>query len=109
MPIQLADIDRVLHAIADPTRRGVIERLSRGPASVTELASPTTMALPSFLQHLKLLETNGLVRTEKIGRVRQCSLAPGALSGLERWVADRRDAWEHRYDRLGDLLDEEDE
>src|SRR5438093_12572667 len=94
-----ATLDHVFRALADPTRRGMVERLGRGPASVTQLAAPLTMSLPTVLQHLRVLEASGLVRTEKIGRVRTCRIEPTTLRTAERWIADRRTAWERRLDR----------
>jgi DNA-binding transcriptional ArsR family regulator len=100
-------LDRVFHALADPTRRVMVERLSRGPASVSALAKPLTISLPAVLQHLHVLEASGVVRSEKIGRVRTCRIEPAALRTVERWVAGRRASWEHRLDRLGDYLAEQ--
>lgn len=97
-------LDRTFHALADPTRRGMIAQLCRGPASVSELAAPLTMALPSVMQHLQVLEESGLVRSEKVGRVRTCRLEPRALGLAERWITSRRALWERRLDRLGDVL-----
>ena len=91
-------------ALADPSRRTMIERLSRGPASVKELAAPLTMSLPAVMQHLQVLETSGLVRSEKVGRVRTCRIEPVALQAAERWIADRRAGWERRLDRLDEYL-----
>lgn len=93
-------------ALADPTRRAVIERLGRGPASVSALAADHPIALPSFMQHLKQLEASGLIRTEKAGRVRTCTLEPPALAAVERWIVDRRREWEVRLNRLGNYLDQ---
>ena len=98
------DIDRVFHALADPSRRVIVERLSRGPASVSELARPLPMSLPAVVQHLQVLETSGLVRSEKRGRVRTCQLEPAALRPVEQWISARRSNWERRLDRLGDYL-----
>ena len=98
------DLDRLFHALADPARRAMVERLSRGPAPVSELARPLPMSLPSAMQHLGVLEAAGLVRSEKIGRVRTCSIDPHALSQAERWINARRAEWEQRLDRLGDYL-----
>jgi DNA-binding transcriptional ArsR family regulator len=100
-----ADLDRLFHALADPARRAMVERLSRGPAPVTELARPLPMSLPSAMQHLGVLEAAGLVRSEKIGRVRTCSIDPEALSQAEQWINARRTEWEHRLDRLGAYLE----
>ena len=101
---QAAQLDRVFQALADPTRRLMVERLSRGPASVSELARPFPISLPAVVQHLQVLEASGLVRSEKIGRVRTCRVEPAALSRAEQWIAARRTAWEQRLDRLGDYL-----
>jgi DNA-binding transcriptional ArsR family regulator len=99
-----APLDRVFHALADPTRRTMLERLTRGPASVSELAQPLKMSLPAVVQHLAVLEESGLVRSEKIGRVRTCHLQAGSLQRAEQWLNDRRTSWERRLDRLGDYL-----
>jgi DNA-binding transcriptional ArsR family regulator len=100
-------VDRVFHALADPSRRMIVERLSDGPASVSELARPLPMSLPAVTQHLQVLEDSGLVRSEKVGRVRTCRIEPRALRPLERWLSDRRATWERRLDRLGDYLADE--
>jgi DNA-binding transcriptional ArsR family regulator len=101
-------VDRVFHALADPSRRVIVERLSRGPATVSELARPLPMSLPAVVQHLQVLETSGLVRSEKTGRVRTCRIEPAALRPAERWISARRSSWEHRLDRLGEHLAEGD-
>src|ERR1700747_1098293 len=101
---QLIDLDSLFHALADPTRRAIVERLHRAPAPVTELARPLPMSLPSAMQHLGVLEAAGLVRSEKVGRVRTCTIEPNALSLAEQWINTRRREWEHRLDRLGDYL-----
>ena len=101
---QSTNLDRLFHALADPARRAMIDRLSRGPAPVSELARPLPMSLPSAMQHLSVLEAAGLVRTEKIGRVRTCAIEPQALSQAEQWINARRIEWEHRLDRLDDYL-----
>jgi DNA-binding transcriptional ArsR family regulator len=106
---QAASLDRMFQALADPTRRVMLERLSRGPASVTALAKPLTISLPAVLQHLHVLEASGVVRSEKVGRVRTCRIEPAALRTVERWVAGRRATWERRLDRLGDYLAEQDD
>ena len=95
-----ASLDLVFQALADPTRRAMVERLSRGPASVSELARPLAMSLPAVMQHLQLLEASGLIRSEKSGRVRTCRIEPAALGSVEQWVSERRAGWEHRLDRL---------
>ena len=101
---QSADLDRLFHALSDPARRAMVERLSRGPAPVSELARPLPMSLPSAMQHLGVLEAAGLVRSEKVGRVRTCAIQSQALSQAEQWINARRVEWEHRLDRLGDYL-----
>jgi DNA-binding transcriptional ArsR family regulator len=101
-----AALDRVFQALADPTRRVMVERLSRGPASVSELAAPFEMSLPSIVQHLQVLEASGLIRSEKVGRVRTCRIGEAALGSAERWITERRATWERRLDRLGQYLAE---
>jgi DNA-binding transcriptional ArsR family regulator len=93
-------LDLVFQALADPTRRGIVDRLSRAPATVSELAEPLEMSMPAVLQHLRVLEQSGVVRSEKHGRVRTCHLEPAALRPAEEWVADRRRRWERDLDRL---------
>jgi DNA-binding transcriptional ArsR family regulator len=105
---QQTPIDRMFHALAEPTRRMMVERLSRGPASVSDLAKPFAMSLPAIVQHLAVLEESGIVKTEKIGRVRTCRLEPGKLQLAEKWINERRLLWEQRLDRLGALLAAED-
>jgi DNA-binding transcriptional ArsR family regulator len=102
-------LDLTFQALADPSRRTMMERLSRGPASVSQLAEPLDMSLPAVVQHLQVLEAGGLVRSEKVGRVRTCRIEPGALSTAERWINDRRTNWERRLDRLGEVLADEQE
>lgn len=99
-------LDAVFHALADPARRAMLQRLGAGPASVSDLAAPFAMSLPAVLLHLKVLETGGLIRSEKHGRVRTCHLNRAALAGAELWFSQQRAAWERRLDRLGDLLAE---
>src|ERR687894_2541788 len=94
-------VDRVFHALADPHRRVIVERLSRGPATVSELAQPLPMSLPAVVQHLQVLEGSGLVRSEKVGRVRTCRIEPMALRPVERWIGERRTSWERRLDPVG--------
>jgi DNA-binding transcriptional ArsR family regulator len=96
----------VLHALADPSRRRIVERLIRSPASVSELAAPLPMSLPAVHQHLRVLEASGLVVSEKVGRVRTCRVEPAALAPVERWVIAQRSTWERRLDRLGEYLGE---
>jgi DNA-binding transcriptional ArsR family regulator len=102
-------VDRVFHALADPSRRVIIERLSLGPASVSELARPLPMSLPAVVQHLQVLEASGLVSSEKVGRVRTCRMEAAALRTGEEWIAGRRATWERRLDRLGEYLAEQDD
>jgi DNA-binding transcriptional ArsR family regulator len=100
-------LDLAFHALSDPSRRGMVERLTHGPASVTELAAPFEMSLSAVVQHLRILEASGLVRTEKLGRVRTCQIEAQALRGVEKWISDRRMLWEQRLDRLGQFLTEQ--
>jgi DNA-binding transcriptional ArsR family regulator len=104
---QESALDLMFQALADPARRGMVERLCRGPATVSELAAPLPMSLPAVVQHLKVLESSGLVRSEKTGRVRTCRIDLGALDHAERWLSERRSTWEHRLDRLGGYLAQE--
>ncbi|MBS0360754.1 MAG: helix-turn-helix transcriptional regulator [Proteobacteria bacterium] len=97
-------LDATFQALADPTRRAMVERLTLGPASVSELAQPFEMSLPAVVQHLAVLEASGLVASEKVGRVRTCRIEPAALSRAEQWFNQRRAEWEQRFDRLGDYL-----
>ena len=108
MQTQKATIDRVFHALGDPTRRAIVEKLSEGPISVSLLARPLEITLAAVVQHLQILERSGLVHTEKVGRVRTCRIEPKGLSVAEQWIEDRRLLWEKRFDRLGDLLVEPD-
>ncbi len=109
MPGKKAQIHRVFHALGDPTRRIIMEKLTAGPVSVSQLATPLNITLAAVVQHLQVLEESGLVRTEKTGRVRTCRIDPAGLSVAEQWIADRRSIWEKRFDRLGNLLSESDE
>ena len=102
--VQSAATDRVFHALSNPTRRKVIERLSDGPATVSELAAPFRMQLPSFVQHLSLLEESRLVKSRKRGRVRTYELAPERLTIVEDWLTARRKAWEARLDRFDNYV-----
>ncbi len=99
-------LDQLFHALADPSRRAMVERLTRGPASVSELAKPFPMSLAAVVQHVQVLESSGLVHTEKVGRVRTCSIEPAALRTAEHWISERRSTWERRLDKLGDFLAE---
>jgi DNA-binding transcriptional ArsR family regulator len=107
MPAHKINIDRVFHALGDPTRRAIVEKLSQGPISVSRLAAPLAITLAAVIQHLQILEQSGLVHTEKAGRVRTCRIEPGSLSAAEQWFADRRSEWERRLDRLADFLAED--
>lgn len=97
-------LDGMFHALSDPTRRAMLERLSRGPASVKELAEPLQMSLPAVIQHLQVLEASGLMSSEKTGRVRTCRIETKALETAEGWITERRQTWERRLDRLGQYL-----
>jgi DNA-binding transcriptional ArsR family regulator len=101
---QTIDLDRTFQALADKSRRTMVERLTRGPASVSELAEPLAMSLAAVVQHVQVLEACGVVTTEKIGRKRICRIDGAAMAAAERWIADRRQGWESRLDRLGDVL-----
>ena len=101
---QSDQLDLMFQALADPARRGMVEQLTLGPASVSELAEPLAMSLSAVVQHLAVLEASGLVRTAKVGRVRTCQIEPKALRTAEQWIADRRTLWERRLDRLGAYL-----
>lgn len=98
------DLDRVFHALADPSRRSMVQRLARGPASVSQLAEPLAMSLAAVVQHLRVLEEAGVVTTEKVGRVRTCQLAPDSLLLAGDWLFGQRTEWDRSLDRLGDLL-----
>jgi DNA-binding transcriptional ArsR family regulator len=102
-------IERVFHALGDPTRRAIVEKLSEGSQSVSRLATPLKITLTAVVQHLQVLEESGLVHTEKIGRVRTCRIGTAGFYVLEQWIRDRRSLWERRLDRLGDFLKESDE
>ncbi|WP_250036182.1 ArsR/SmtB family transcription factor [Paractinoplanes maris] len=101
-------LDLMYAALADGNRRSMVDRLSHGPATVKQLAEPLVMSLPAVLQHLRVLEESGLVRSQKTGRVRTCYLEPAALTAAEQWIADRRAGWMSRLDRLDDFLQGED-
>jgi DNA-binding transcriptional ArsR family regulator len=98
-------LDRVFHALADPSRRAMVDRLTRGPATVSDLAAPFSMTLAAVVQHLKVLEASGVVRTEKVGRVRTCRIEPAALTAAEQWITKRKALWERRLDRLAEVLE----
>ncbi|MEA1676538.1 metalloregulator ArsR/SmtB family transcription factor [Nitrospirillum sp. BR 11163] len=102
---QPSPLDLTFQALADPTRRALVERLVRGPASVSELAQPLQMSLPAVMQHLAVLESSGLVRSEKVGRVRTCRIDAAQLSLAEQWINQRRMEWVSRLDRLGQYLE----
>jgi DNA-binding transcriptional ArsR family regulator len=99
-------LDQAFHALADSNRRAIVARLTRGVASVSELAAPLNVSLPTVLQHLDVLQRSGLVRSEKVGRVRTCRLEPDAMRDVEHWIAEHRAIWERRLDLLGDVLEE---
>jgi DNA-binding transcriptional ArsR family regulator len=101
---QTVSLDRTFQALADPTRRVMVERLSRGPASVSELGRPFAMSLAAVVQHVQVLEACGLVRSDKVGRVRTCRIEPDTLRAAELWISERRTAWERNLDRLGAYL-----
>jgi DNA-binding transcriptional ArsR family regulator len=101
------DIDRLFHALGDPTRRAILDSLVERPASVSELAEPLGISLAAVMQHLEILEGAKLVHTEKLGRVRTCRIETAGFSALEQWIRDHRTAWERKLDRLGEVLGEE--
>jgi DNA-binding transcriptional ArsR family regulator len=103
---ETTDVDRVFHALGDPTRRAILGQLSLGPRSVSRLAEPLAITLTAVAQHLQVLEDGGLVRSEKVGRVRTCRIERAGFQAAERWIALHRAAWERGLDRLGDLLAE---
>ena len=105
MANQTAQLSDVFHALADPTRRAIVGALGRGPVSVTALAAPFAMALPSFMKHLSVLERSGVIRSSKTGRVRTCALRPKALTQAERWIAGQRATWEARSDRMAAFVE----
>ncbi len=94
------DLSSLFHALADPTRRAILVRLAKGPATVTELAGPTGLRLPTVMRHLWVLEDAGLIATAKDGRVRTCAIVPDALLPMQTWLDDQRAIWESRLDRL---------
>lgn len=106
--MQAIDSGRVFHALGDATRRAIVEQLSVQPVSVSELARPLDISVAAVMQHLKVLEDSGLVRSEKIGRTRTCQLEAAGLTAIEQWVYERRRTWERRFDQLGALLKEPD-
>ena len=103
------NIDRLFHALGDPTRRAMLDRLSQGPVSVSALAAPLGITLTAVAQHLQILEECGLARTEKLGRVRTCRIESAGFDALEQWIRNHRTVWERKLDRLGALLEEEDQ
>jgi DNA-binding transcriptional ArsR family regulator len=103
------NIDRLFHALGDPTRRAMLDRLSQGPVSVSALAAPLGITLTAVAQHLHILEECGLARTEKLGRVRTCRIESAGFDALEQWIRNHRTVWERKLDRLGALLAEEDQ
>lgn len=108
MPQRSIDLNRRFQALADPSRRAMIERLARGPASVSQLAAPLEMSMPAVMQHLQLLEGTGLVSTRKHGRVRTCRIETAPLRTLETWIAEQRTGWERRLDRLEAVMADQD-
>jgi DNA-binding transcriptional ArsR family regulator len=103
------EMDRAYQALGDRTRRALVDRLSHGPASVSELAKDQPMSLPAVMLHLKVLEESGLVKSQKVGRVRTCEVVPQILSEAERWISERRQMWERNLDRLGAYLEQDGE
>jgi len=106
--LKYQELDRTYQALGDATRRAIVERLTQGPATVSELAAPLPMSLPAVMLHLKVLEETGLVTSQKLGRVRTCRVDPQMLSQAERWITERRQMWERNLGRLGEFLGEGD-
>lgn len=104
---QQKSLDRVFHALGDPTRRAIVERVSQGAVSVSILAAPLKITVAAVVQHVQVLEKSGLVRTTKVGRVRTCRMEARGLTLVEQWISERRALWERRLDRLGDMLQED--
>jgi DNA-binding transcriptional ArsR family regulator len=109
VPAPDVQIDKVFHALGDPTRRAIVERVSKGPISVSKLVEPLGISLAAVVQHLQILEDSGLVHSEKVGRVRTCQIELRGFSLAEKWISDRRSMWERRLDKLGELLAEDDD
>jgi len=109
VPALDVQIDKVFHALGDPTRRAIVERVSHGPISVSKLVEPLGISLAAVVQHLQILEDSGLVNSQKVGRVRTCQIELRGFSLAEKWIGERRSMWERRLDKLGDLLAEEDD
>lgn len=107
MAAAATNIDRLFHALGDPTRRAIVDRLSRGPCSVTHLAAPLAISVTAVAQHLRVLEDSGLAHSEKAGRVRTARIEPKGFAALEHWIGEHRARWEERLDRLGDVLEED--
>lgn len=101
-------LDRIFYALSDPSRRTIVETLSKKEASVSELAHPLKMSMPAVVQHIQILEESGLIQTSKVGRVRSCKMKPDSLKLVENWLNDRRKFWENNLDRLGEFLESED-
>jgi DNA-binding transcriptional ArsR family regulator len=102
-----SSVDQIFYALGDPTRRTIVERLSRGPASVSDIARPLGITMAAVVQHIQVLERSGVIRSEKVGRVRTCRIEPAGLDVAAAWIAERRALWERRLDRLGDVLAED--
>jgi DNA-binding transcriptional ArsR family regulator len=102
---QSAALDKAFHALSDPTRRAMLDRLTRGPATVSDLAQPFDATLASIVQHVQVLEGSGLIVTAKVGRTRTCRASSEAIARVEGWLSERRRLWEDRFDRLGALLE----
>lgn len=109
MSSRRVNVDRVFHALGDPTRRAILEKVSEGPITVSLLAGPLKITVAAVVQHVQVLEKSGLVHSVKLGRVRTCRMEQTGFSVVEQWISDRRSLWERRFDRLGDLLAEDEE
>ena len=109
MPNQKINVDALFHALGDPKRRAILDRLCQGPASVSRLAAPLGVTVTAVMQHLQILEESGLVHTEKVGRTRTCRIDTAGFTALQQWINDHRTLWERRLDSLGELLELDDE
>ncbi|MGB8480183.1 MAG: metalloregulator ArsR/SmtB family transcription factor [Acidobacteriaceae bacterium] len=109
MPRPKINIDGLFHALGDPTRRAILDKLCEGPLSVTRLAAPLGVSVTAVMQHLQILEESGLVHTEKVGRIRTCRVDTAGFAALQQWIKDHRTLWERRLDRLGQFLELDEE
>jgi DNA-binding transcriptional ArsR family regulator len=109
MPNRKINIDALFHALGDPKRRAILDRLCQGPVSVSRLAAPLGVTVTAVMQHLQILEESGLVHTEKLGRIRTCRIETAGFTALQQWLNDHRTLWERRLDQLGEFLELDEE